>query len=60
MHDLTRFFCQNPDRPLYGRRDAGNLTVCGRFGKHDHIPLLYGRACKYRVSERSASGRDNL
>jgi hypothetical protein len=60
MHDLTRFFCQNPDGSLYGRRDAGNLTACGRFGKHNHIPLLYCRACKYRFSERPAGGRDSL
>jgi len=59
MHDPTRF-CQNPDGSLYGRRDAGNLTVCGRFGKRDHIPLLYCRACKHRFSERSPGGRDSL
>ena len=30
MDDLARFCCQNPDCTLYGRRDAGNLSVCGR------------------------------
>jgi transposase-like protein len=48
--DLARFCCQNPDCPEYGRRDAGNLSVCGHFGKHDHR-LLYCNACKARFSE---------
>jgi LacI family transcriptional regulator len=55
MHDLTRFCCQNPDCSLYGHRDAGNLTVCGHFGKLNHIRLLYCRACKYRFSERKGT-----
>ena len=51
---------QGKDEPLnsyslYGRRGAGKLTVCGRFGKQDHICLLYCRACKYRFSEHKGT-----
>ena len=31
--DLDRFCCQNPDCPLQRQRGAGNLSVCGHFGK---------------------------
>jgi transposase-like protein len=55
MDDLSRFCCMDPDCSLYGRRGAGNLTVCGRFGKQNHIRLLYCRACKYRFSERKGT-----
>jgi transposase-like protein len=55
MDDLTRFCCQKPDCALYGRRNAGNLSVCGRFGKQNQIRLLYCRACKYRFSERKGT-----
>jgi transposase-like protein len=52
MDDLARFCCQKLDCPLYGRRNAGNLSVCARYGKRDHIRLLFCNACKYRFSER--------
>ena len=52
MDDLARFCCQNPDCPASGQRDAGNLSVCARYGKHHHIRLLSCKACKYRFSER--------
>lgn len=55
MDDLTRFCCQHPDCPDHGRRGAGNLTVCGRFGKGDRLRLLYCRTCKYRFSERKGT-----
>ncbi|MGE5858827.1 MAG: helix-turn-helix domain-containing protein [Solirubrobacterales bacterium] len=55
MDDLSRFCCLRPDCALYGLRGAGNLTVCGRFGKHNHIRLLYCRACKDRFSERKGT-----
>jgi transposase-like protein len=55
MDDLTRFCCQNPDCTLYGRRDAGNLSVCDRYGKQNHIRLLYCNACKARFSERKGT-----
>jgi hypothetical protein len=48
--DLARFCCHNPDCPQYGRRGAGNLSVCGHFGKAGHR-LLYCNACKTRFSE---------
>ena len=55
MHDLARFCCQNPDCTLYARRDAGNLSVCARYGKQGHIRLLYCKACKDRFSERKGT-----
>jgi LacI family transcriptional regulator len=60
--NLARFCCQNRRCTLYGARDAGNLTVCGRYGKHDHIRLLYCTACKARFSERKGTAlfRSNL
>jgi hypothetical protein len=48
MEDLARFCCQNSACAAYGRRNAGNLTVCGRFGKGRRIRLLYCRTCKKR------------
>ena len=55
MDDLSRFCCQDPECPLYGRRDAGNLSVCARYGKGHHIRLLYCKACKARFSERKGT-----
>jgi len=53
--DLSRFCCQNRDCPDYGKRGAGNLTVCMRFGKGKRIRLLYCRTCKERFSERKGT-----
>ena len=55
MDDLARFCCHNPDCALYGRRGAGNLSVCDRYGKHNHIRLLYCNACEGRFSERKGT-----
>jgi LacI family transcriptional regulator len=55
MDDLARFCCQNPDCPLFGQRNAGNLSVCDRYGKQNHIRLLYCNACKSRFSERKGT-----
>jgi hypothetical protein len=55
MDDLSRFCCQNPDCPLHGQRDLGNLSVCDRYGKGDQIRLLFCRACKSRFSERKGT-----
>ena len=55
MDDLTRFCCQKPDCALYGRRGAGNLSVCDRYGKSHRIRLLYCNACKSRFSERKGT-----
>ena len=50
MDDLRLFCCQNPDCPDYGRRDHGNLTVCGHYGTRQRR-LLYCKTCKARFSE---------
>jgi transposase-like protein len=55
MDDLTRFCCQNPECPAYRRRDAGNLSVCARYGKTASIRLLYCKVCKARFSERKGT-----
>jgi len=53
--DLSRFCCQNRDCSDYGKRGAGNLTACMRFGKNKRIRLLYCRTCKARFSERKGT-----
>ena len=55
MDDLSGFCCQEPACPDYGQRGAGNLSVVGRYGKQDHIRLLYCNACKARFSERKGT-----
>lgn len=55
MDDLSRFCCQAPSCKLYGVRGAGNLSVCGLFGKRKHIRLLYCSTCKARFSERKGT-----
>lgn len=55
MDDLSKFCCQNSHCPDYGQRGGENLTACGRFGKHNHIRLLYCRTCKARFSERKGT-----
>jgi transposase-like protein len=55
MDDLARFCCQNPDCTLYGRRDAGNLSVCGRLGKSKQFRQLYCNGCRARFSERKGT-----
>ena len=55
MKALSKFCCQNKKCPDYGKRGANNLTVCGRYGKNNHIRLLYCRTCKKRFSERKGT-----
>lgn len=55
MDDLSRFCCQNPDCGDYGKRGAGNLSVCDHFGKGDRLRLLYCHTCKARFSERKGT-----
>ena len=55
MEDLSRFCCQNRRCVAYGSRGAGNLTVCGRIGKHKHIRQLPCRTCAARFSERKGT-----
>ena len=54
MDDLSRFCCLNPQCAEYGKRNAGNLTVRARYGKHKRR-LLYCRSCKARFSERKGT-----
>jgi transposase-like protein len=55
MDDLSRYSCQNPDCSLRGQRNAGNLSVRDRYGKHQQIRLLYCSSCKSRFSERKGT-----
>jgi hypothetical protein len=52
MDNLSRFCCHNPDCRDHGQRGADNLTVCLRYGKHQHVRLLYCRCYKARFSKR--------
>jgi LacI family transcriptional regulator len=54
MDDLSRFCCLNAKCPARGKRGAGNLTVCARYGRQQRR-LLYCRACKARFSERKGT-----
>jgi transposase-like protein len=54
MHALLRFCCQNADCADYGKRNHGNLTVCGHYGPRQQR-LLYCRTCKARFSERKGT-----
>ncbi len=45
MQAPSKFCCQNKNCPDYGKRGAKNLTVCGWYGKNNHIRLLYCRTC---------------
>src|SRR3954470_15392073 len=53
--DLSTFCCQKPSCPDYGKRGAGNLSVCDRIGKAGQYRLLYCRSCKARFSERKGT-----
>src|ERR1019366_1430582 len=39
----------------YGKRDAGNLSVCDRYGPDKQRRLLYCATCKARFSERKGT-----
>lgn len=55
MDDLARFCCQNPECRDYGKRDAGNLSVCDRYGPDKQRRMLYCASCKVRFSERKGT-----
>ena len=55
MDDLTRFGCQNTECPDHGKRGAGNLSVCDRYGPNKQRRLLYCATCKARFSERKGT-----
>ena len=54
MDDLSRFCCLNAKCPDHGKRGAGNLTVCARYGRQQRR-LLYCRTCQARFSERKGT-----
>jgi transposase-like protein len=54
MDDLSRFCCQNPKCPDYGKRGHGNLTVPARYGPQRRR-LLRCRTCQARFSERKGT-----
>ena len=55
MDDLSRFCCLNPDCADYGRRNAGQLSVCMRYGRDRQHRLLYCATCRARFSERKGT-----
>ena len=55
MDDLARLCGQNTNCSLHGERDAGNLSVCGRYGTERQFRLLYCNACRARFSERKGT-----
>jgi hypothetical protein len=55
MDDLARFCCQNTACPDHGQRDAGNLSVCDRYGPNKERRMLYCATCKARFSERKGT-----
>ena len=54
MDDVSQFCCQNAQCPDHGKRDAGNLSVCDRYGVQRRR-VLYCRRCKARCSERKGT-----
>ena len=52
--DLSRFCCQNPECPNYGRRGGDNLRVAFRYGPHQRR-MLACRTCQHRFSERQGT-----
>ena len=55
MDDLSRFCCQNPDCPHYGKRGGENLSLCDRYGSNKQWRMLRCRTCKARFSERKGT-----
>jgi LacI family transcriptional regulator len=55
MDDLARFCCQNSECPDYGKRGAGNLSVCDHYGPKKERRMLRCATCKARFSERKGT-----
>ena len=55
MDDLSRFCCQNPLCPDYGKRGGENLSVCGHYGPDNRRRMLRCKTCKARFSERKGT-----
>ena len=54
MDDLATFCCHNTACPDFGKRAAGNLSVCDHYGQHQRR-ILYCKSCKYRFYERQGT-----
>ena len=55
MDELAHFCCQNAACTEFGKRGAGNLSVCDRYGANQERRMLYCSACKARCSERKGT-----
>ena len=55
MDDLARFCCLETECPDYGKRGAGNLSVCDRYGRSKQRRMLRCATCKVRFSERKGT-----
>ena len=55
MDDLARFCCQDRECPDFGKRAAGNLSVCDHYGPGKQRRMLYCATCKARFSERKGT-----
>ena len=55
MDDLSKFCCQEPECPDFGKRGAGNLSVCNRYGPNKSRRMLRCTSCKARFSERKGT-----
>jgi transposase-like protein len=53
--DLSRFCCQTPDCPDFGRRGLDNLRVAFRYGPDRQRRMLACRTCRQRFSERKGT-----
>jgi transposase-like protein len=53
--DLALFACPNSDCTLFNQFDAGNLSVCERVGKGQHVRRLYCNHCGQRFTENRGS-----
>ncbi len=55
MEGLAQFCCQSEECAEYGKRGAGNLSVCDHYGPNRERRMLYCSACKARFSERKGT-----
>jgi transposase-like protein len=51
--DYAHLGCPNPDCPVYGQRDAGNLRLHGWSGRRRRIRCLHCATCGTDFSERA-------
>ena len=55
MDDLSQFCCLDSECAEHGKRRAGNLTVCHRYGTDKSRRMLRCRVCKARFLERKGT-----